>query len=156
MSRLFLALLLAGCGKAVLVPGTTARLVVADERLAVAVQEAQARWETRLAHVFSGDDATPHITVVVGALAAGHGAEYMFAGARAWTVVVNAIQVDRPELPCFVEHELGHALGLEHVSHDGPDLMAAYLNWDGTGCRWSERDDEEAERVGWHLHRITP
>lgn len=50
---------------------------------------------------------------------------------------------------CAVAHEIGHALGMNHLD-DEPSLMNTAVSTDEQwNCHWSNDDQEELERVVW-------
>lgn len=51
-----------------------------------------------------------------------------------------------PRADCVIAHELGHAIGMEHISKAG-DLMSKYASLGADGnCIWSNADQAEFDR----------
>jgi Matrixin len=64
-------------------------------------------------------------------------------------IEVDPLREDRTLLgnKCLIAHEIGHSLGMEHVSEPA-SLMSIYLTADlpNNNCFWSIDDQEELER----------
>jgi hypothetical protein len=60
---------------------------------------------------------------------------------------LSDVGADSPGFHCTMVHELGHSVGMMHVSHSGSLMSEIAGAWEDGTCLWTALDEAELQRV---------